>query len=304
MKQVIHIAHLIRPLNLLIIILAMYLMRLMLVEPLLIMSRQAPSILPFNFFLLVLSTILIAAGGYIINDIEDVAIDEHNNRKNAITLQLISRDAAYILYLALSFCGICIGFYLTFIAGIHYIAFINLIAAGLLYFYSTIYKRQFLIGNIIVSILTSLCFAIVYLSEPYAPKIDALKTLCSGYIFFSFLLNMAREIIKDMEDIPGDAAAGCKTMPIVAGIITSKFIAGFFILILFLLLVAIQIKSRQWEALIPFSYVALFIEIPLILLIVTLVIAHSTADFKRSSTLAKFIMITGILSIPVFFYSF
>ena len=304
MRPVKTIFRLIRFPNLLIILLAMYLMRLMLVEPLLIMSHHAPSINSLNFFLIVLSTIIIAASGYIVNDIEDVEIDRINNRKNVIELQLISKDAAYNIYLALSFIAVCLGFYLTFFAGVHYIAYVNLISAGLLYFYSTTYKKQFLIGNIIVALLTSLSLAIVYLTEPDGQRIESLKLLCSGYIAFAFLISMSREIIKDMEDVEGDKTAGCKTLPIVSGLIAAKIVSALFLVILFSALVAIQVFSHQWESLIPFLYVAVFIEIPVILLLVSVFIAKSKADFKRSAVLAKFIMVTGILSIPVFFYSF
>lgn len=298
------IMQLIRWQNLVIIVLAMYLVRLMLVEPLLIMSYEAPSISSINFFLMVFSTLLIAAGGYIFNDIEDIKIDAINERKNIIGSGAISKDYAYNLYLALSFIGICIGFYLTFMAGIRYIAYVNLVSSGLLYFYSATYKKQFLIGNIIISFLTALCLAIVYLTEPSAQAIDALKSLITGYVIFSFMISMAREIIKDMEDIIGDSASECKTLPVVAGIRFSKIVASLFIITVLLLIIIIQITSRQWESLLPFLYVSIAIEIPLVILIVSLIISNSKLDYRRCSTIAKLIMVTGILSLPVFFYTY
>ena len=290
--------------NLLMITLAMYMVRLMLVEPLLIMSHNAPTISSFNFFVIVLSTVMIAAGGFIINDIEDMDIDLLNKRLNAFNTNSITRETGYNIYLILNFIAICLGFYLTFNCQIPFVAYVNLISAGLLYFYSTTYKRQFLIGNFIVSLLSSFCLAIVYLTEHEAPHIESLKTLCTGYIVFAFLLSMAREIIKDIEDKAGDEKAGCKTLPIVAGTTASKLISGFFILLVLILLISIQIVNRQWESKIPFFYVAVLIEIPIIILLVSLFISKNQRDYKQCSTIAKFIMLTGIISMPVFFYAF
>ena len=295
---------LIRIPNLFILALVMYMVRLMLVEPLLILSHNAPAISSLNFFIIVLSTVMIAAGGYIINDIEDMDIDLLNERVNVFNIGSITKETGYNIYLILNFIAICLGFYLTLKCKVPYVAYANLISAGLLYFYSTTYKRQFLIGNFIVSILTSFCLAIVYLTEHEASHIDSLKYLCTGYVVFAFLLSMARELIKDIEDKPGDEKAGCKTFPIVVGITVSKILVSIFILLILILLIYIQIVSHQWESQIPFLYVAVFIEIPLLILLVSLFISSNKDDYKRCSSIAKFIMLTGILSMPVFFYTF
>jgi 4-hydroxybenzoate polyprenyltransferase len=290
--------------NLLILAFAMYMLRLMVVEPLLIMSGKAPHITSLQFFLIVLSTVLIAAGGYIINDIEDIAADRINKPDKVIINKFISKDTAFNIYAILTFSAVCIGFYLTFRENISYIAYINLIAAGMLYFYSTTYKSMLLIGNIIVSLLTAASLAIVYLTEPEARIVEPLKWLVSGYVLFSFLISIPREIIKDMEDVEGDRAAGCRTLPLVAGITAGKATACIFLVLLITLLITVQVISHQWEALTSFVFVVLFIQIPLVLLIVSVVVSTTKADYHRCSTLAKFIMLTGILSMPVFFYSF
>jgi 4-hydroxybenzoate polyprenyltransferase len=295
---------LIRIPNLIILAMGMYLLRMMVVEPLLILSHQAPQVTPLDFFLIVISTILIAAGGYIINDIEDVEIDVINKPGKVLIDNGITKDHAWNIYLGITFTGICIAFYLTFSHNIHYVAYTEIVAAGLLYFYSTTYKRMLLIGNIMVSGLTAFSLAIVYLTEPAAPAIQPLKQLATGYIIFAFIISMAREIIKDLQDIKGDNAEHCRTLPIVAGITISKIIACCFVIALLISLIIIQVMSHQWEAIISFVYVLVFIQIPLILLFVSIVIASNEADYSRCSALAKTIMVTGVLSMPVFYYSF
>jgi 4-hydroxybenzoate polyprenyltransferase len=294
---------LIRLPNLIILALGMYMLRLMVVEPLLILSHEAPTISEFNFFLIVISTVLIAAGGYIVNDIEDVESDSINNPDKLVIDKTISTDTAWNIYFVLSFIGICIGFYLTFSQMVKYIAYIDIVAAGMLYFYSTTYKKMILIGNLLISALTALSIAVVYLTEPMAPTIEPIKQLASGYVLFAFIISLAREIIKDMEDEKGDAATGCKTLPVVAGNKIAKIFVFSLVLLLLTSIILIQIASKQWDARISFIYVLLFIEIPLLLLLASISVAANKSDISRCSILAKGIMLTGILSMPVFYYS-
>ncbi|MEP7265607.1 MAG: geranylgeranylglycerol-phosphate geranylgeranyltransferase [Bacteroidota bacterium] len=290
--------------NLLILAAGMYLLRLMVVEPLLIMSHHAPVVSDFHFLLMVLSTVFIAAGGYIINDIEDVETDLINKPSKVIIGNSISKDAAWNIYLLITFTGICIGFYLTLIEKIRYVAYIEMVAAGILYFYSTTYKRMILIGNILVAALSAFSIALVYLVEPEAASIVPLKILASAYVAFAFVVSFAREIIKDIQDIKGDKESGCNTLPVVAGVGISKILVFCLVLLVLVALIGVQISSHQWDARISFIYVVLFIQIPLLLLLVSVVIASDEADFARCSFLTKTIMITGILSMPVFYYSF
>lgn len=276
----------------------------MLVEPLLIMSHEAPSVSGFHFLLMVLSTVLIAAGGYIINDIEDVETDRINKPSRVLIGNTISKDAGWNIYLLITFTGICIGFYLTLIKNVRYVAYIEMVAAGMLYFYSTTYKRMILIGNILVAGLSAFSIALVYLIEPAGAAIEPLKILASAYVAFAFVISLAREIIKDIEDLKGDKESDCNTLPVAAGVGISKILVFCLLLLVLVALIIAQLISHQWDARISFIYVVLFIQIPLLLLLVSIVIASDEADYARCSVLAKTIMVTGILSMPVFYYSF
>ncbi len=294
---------LIRLPNLLILAAGMYLMRLMLVEPLLIMSREAPKISSLDFLLMVIGTVLIAAAGNIINDIEDIEIDLINKPEKVIIGNQVSKDQAWNIYTVLTFAGIVIGIYLTTFKEVKYVAYTNLIAAGILYFYSTTYKRMFLLGNMLIAALSAFSIAIVYLTEPAAPTIEPLKIIVTGYVVYAFIISLAREILKDLQDIKGDEVAGCRTLPIVAGVKVSKALALFFTLILLITIIYIQIQSQQWNVIISFLYVVIVIEIPLILLLVSIYISSTYADYGRCSLLSKLIMLAGVLSMPVFYYS-
>jgi len=276
----------------------------MLVEPILVEQEKALFLTPFEFGLLVISGILIAAGGYVINDIQDRAIDRINKPKKMVVWSQISEEAAYNFYMALTFSGVIIGFYLTYIRQIPLIGIINLICAGFLYFYSTSYKCIPILGNIIVSALTSFVIWMVILPEPFAVKDPIIITLAVAYVSFSFIISMVREMIKDLEDVEGDKQCGCNTLPVSFGNKVSKVSIILLTITLISTLIWIQITSKQWETPLPFFYIILAIQIPLVYLIYNLWKSSNTIMFARCSSIAKFIMFTGSISILVFYFSF
>jgi 4-hydroxybenzoate polyprenyltransferase len=290
--------------NLLMIILMQVLLRYTLAGPILMMEGKGLLLTNLEFALLVLSCVFIAAGGYIINDIEDVRIDSINKPDKVLIGQKISEDAAYNLYMGLTFCGILAGFYLTFVKEYNYIGYISLLSAGLLYFYATTYKCIPLLGNFIVAILTSVSIWIVILPEPFAKDSAPIVYLVFGYMLFAFLITMVREIVKDMEDLEGDQACDCKTLPVSTGIRISKGIALTFTLTLILSLAWIQWTSRQWETPLPFYYLVIFVQIPLLVLAGQIFAAKESKAFRKASFTSKLIMFTGLISMFVFYFSF
>jgi 4-hydroxybenzoate polyprenyltransferase len=110
-----------------------------------------------------------------------------------------------------------------------------------------------------------------------------------------------REIIKDIEDKEGDVAFNRKTLPIMAGDIFSKLFTAFLILTVLFSLAFIQFRQQQWQDKISFVYVVIGIELPLILLLVLLWRADKKKEYTVSSLLTKGIMLTGVLSMLVFY---
>lgn len=298
------ILKLIRFPNLIMIAMGQSLLRYTVVTPILNVEQKITIITHFDFFLIVLSTLLIAAGGYIINDIEDRMADSINKPDRLIIGNKISLNAAYTIYYVSTIAGILIGMYLQFYNQLEYIGYINLISAGLLYFYSTTYKGILLLGNIIVSLLIAMSLALIVLTEPLALSDATILTITSGYLLFAFLVNFVREIIKDLEDAEGDKVADFKTLPVVAGINAGKTAAIVLILVIISLLFFIQAISEQWKSLIPFLYMLIIVQIPLFLLLYKIYSAKTRKDFTKASLLGKCIMIGGIFSMLVFYIAF
>lgn len=290
--------------NLLIIIFTQVLVRYCIIEPILSSVGISLVFSDFDFALLVLTTVLIAAGGYVINDYFDMQIDKANNSAKQIVGEIIREKTALIIYVLLNVLAIIIGIYISNKAGNFKYAIIFIFIAFLLLFYSARYKRKFLSGNIIVAFLSACVLIIVALFEIFAFSNlrisiyviwDELRFLIFGYAAFAFLVNLNREIIKDIEDVEGDKELGCRTLPIVAGELVSKIVAVGLTLITIALLIFGQVQLFQSGNEILCWYF-LIVQLLFAYLTYKIIIAKEKKHYKTSGNITKIIMLVGILS--------
>lgn len=273
---------------------------------------------PFLFTISLTSTILIAAAGYIINDYFDVKTDKINKPHAVVIDVFVKRRWAMILHILFNIIGLMLGFYLALTCHNLKLILIQLLSIILLWFYSTHFKKQLLVGNITVAILTACIPLIPLVYDYYLMKeadsftklityafIKTLSIITFGYAVFAFLTSFTREVIKDIEDYKGDMQTGCKTMPIVWGVITSKVVTFFIITITIGLLLLASIKFYKNKQIIAVYYILFFVILPLMGLLIQIIKAKNSRDFKRSSLILKLIMLFGIaftLIINFFYY--
>ncbi len=264
-----------------------------------------------KLILLILASVFIAAAGYIINDYFDLNIDKINKPEKNVVDRIIHRRWAIIWHLLLSLTGLVLT---AFAVGLHYwyLVLANFLCVILLWLYSTSFKRQLLIGNIVISLLTAWTILILFfaLSNPSnafnTADVTSLKFFRLAFLYsgFAFIISLIREAIKDMEDMEGDARYGCRTLPIVAGIKTTKIYAAIWLVVLIATLSILQVYVLQfgwWPAVL---YSTLLVIIPLMLALLRLQNAVTTTDFARLSSYTKWIMLTGILSMIFFVFYF
>ena len=256
---------------------------------------------------IIIASVLIAAAGYIINDYFDLNIDQINKPDKNVFAKTIHRRWAIILHFGFSFLGIvatAIG------VGLHkwYLILANIACTALLWFYSTSFKRQFLIGNIVISILIAWTVLILFFAftspkeaiignSPVTIKFFRVSFLYAGFAFISSLI---REAIKDMEDMEGDAKYGCRTLPIVAGIRAAKIYVTVWTVVLLAALVILQLYVLQFQWWYAIIYSIVLVIAPLVYLLYKLPKATATSDFSGLSNLSKLIMFTGIISMIFF----
>lgn len=266
--------------------------------------------LPFiDFLVLVFATVCITAGGYVINDYFDIRTDMVN-KGEVIVGTRVPRRRAMMWHNILSAIGVIAGFWVSYRSGYFWMGIFFLLVSGLLYFYSLTYKKQLLIGNIIVAFLTALVpllvvvFEIMAVCNHYGCDLISLSTVdhvfywVAGFSVFAFLTTLAREIVKDMEDFEGDRTYGIRSLPIVAGIKTSKLVASLVLaltIILMIIMWALFIKD-----IISLLYILLAIVVPMLFSIILLIRGASAEHFNTVSTIIKLVMLTGILYTVLF----
>lgn len=301
----INFLRLIRYKNLLIIVLTQYLMRWSIIKPILAVYDFKLQFSELNFFFLVMATVFITAAGYVINDYFDTKTDLVNRPETVILGKTLNRRWAILLHVFFNTIGIGLGTYISFYIGLPILALVFVFITGILWFYSTTYKRQFLIGNIIVALLTALVplmvilFEIPLLNKEYGLLVKEMRSdfthiimWVSAFSLFAFLLTMIREIIKDVEDFEGDSVYGRKTMPIVLGVLNSKIVI--ITVTLTTLFSLLYINFRFLNDPITLVYFIIFLIAPLVYLVYIIIIAENKKDYHKASTLSKIIMLAGI----------
>jgi 4-hydroxybenzoate polyprenyltransferase len=300
--------------NLLIILLTQLLAWVCVVLPVGRYTHVLLLLTPVNFICLCLSTILIAAAGYVINDYFDMRIDTINRPNKVILETDIPRRKAIMLHTILNVIGLLLAGYVAHQA--HHYEWLLLQAACtlLLWFYSTHFKRQFMTGNLVVALLTSFTIAVLMLYEPalhyyttqwyfiHTPAFSAPNPMwvLGIYTFFAFMLTWVREIVKDMEDYKGDEAEGCVTMPICWGLQRSvRFTQALCMLVVIpLVLAGVKLFVAGWLLLSLYIFLALII--PIVLWSVFLQQKATTEHYHKASFWLKMTMVMGIGSLIIY----
>jgi len=334
MHKIISFSRLIRLPNLLIILLTQYAMRWAIIYPMYrFLNKQLftgfpgqitnPEIVQFQvsellFFLLSISTVMIAAAGYIINDYFDVGMDRVNKPDQIIIDKSIKRREAMLAHALISGAAILIAGFASWKLGLGHYSLIYLAMAVGLWFYSTDFKKQLFTGNLMVALFVAMVPFVVGLYElnlcartyrvltlpPFEVNFKFIFNFIAGFSVLAFLINLIREIIKDVEDMEGDRIYGCKTIPIALGIETSKNIISFLSLLLILVIAWVQKGQYDSKAFPSLIYLLIFVQLPLTVLIYLIQKANLARQFKTPDILCKIIMLTGLLYSAVLFYSF
>lgn len=251
----------------------------------------------FQFVILLFSLILITAAGYVINDIFDLKSDLINKPQKVIVTTYFSVESSQHLYLIVNTLGIVLGIGLSLSIQKPTYSFIFIGASLLLYFYSKTLKSKPLIGNIAVSFL--IAFSIITLclfdlnfeiqSENQQLVIYVIMLLS----VFAFLINLVREIVKDIVDVNGDYNLKMNTLPILLGVVRTKKIVAFLCILPLGLLLFIVVKFASIYKFLVL-YLLLFTLVPLFYVAIKLLSAKTKKDFNKLSFFLKLIMFLGI----------
>lgn len=267
--------------------------------------------LPWYVLLLVgAAIVLIAAGGYVINDYFDVKIDRINRPDEVIVTRSVSKPAAMRLSVGLSAAGLICGIVVAVLLQSMTLGIIFVLVPGLLWFYSSSYKRLFMVGNLTIALLAGLTPMIVAMTNvaqlqllyeailPYTSLEHDLYAWLGGFALFAFLLTWIREIVKDLQDQMGDRELECHSMPVVWGEKWTK------VFVTLLIVSALALIGHLWWHVLPFPtswtslstrYIVLGIVIPLLGSLWLLWSAKIPSDYKTCQQVIKLTMLLGML---------
>lgn len=301
---------LMRPNNLLFLIILMGVMEKWVVEPVFARYQLAPQLTWWQLLLLIAAVVLIAAGGYVINDYFDVKIDAINRPETLIITRDVTKEESMLLFRALTVAGVASGVALAVVLRSVLLGSVFVVVPGLLWFYSSSYKRMFLVGNLIIALLSALTPLVVGLANEASLTLtygaDHFGTLyvmkevyswLGGFALFAFLCTWAREIVKDMQDVEGDRELECHTIPVKWGDLGGKISVTLLLLLTCALLSYVNFSLLP----VPFSWGSFVSRFYLLLLVAfgcELVLLWSgklPSDYRNAQVLLKFIMFMGTM---------
>lgn len=293
--------------NLIIIAATMVLTRCFILQPVL-QALGGDVLMPlWMFVLLVLSMVLIAAGGYVINDLSDADVDSVNKPDKMLIGKVITYHNAHFIYYAANTAVVLIAGVLGYLMQNWRLPLILIMLVGLLWFYSRRYKRMLLIGNVVVAAASAMTVVVVWLAQFFylsanpplfveaSSHFSGMIDLIWAYTGFSFLTSLVREMVKDIEDLEGDRRFGCNTLAVALGAQSARWVVQALLLGLLLLIVYWQYQLMAMEMMAT----AMFLVISLIINGISMFYLFNAADRKddgRVSNLLKWLMVSGMAS--------
>jgi 4-hydroxybenzoate polyprenyltransferase len=280
------------------------------------LSGETPIMSLLNFSLLVLATLLIASGGYIINDYFDIEIDKINKPEKRIIGKMIPEKRAMNMYWIITILGNVIGFYLAFRINYLFLGFIFPLTAIMLWYYSSRFQKTVVWGNLMISLLSAMVILIVWLFEFFTlrntpiiyinvlSQIKMIGYIVASYAVFAYLVTLIREIVKDIEDREGDQKGNYKTLAIVFGSEKAKWVAIIIHITAVLFLAVLQYYLYMVGLNLVFWYLLAAVQSLFLFVLYYLLQAKTKEDFHFISNALKIIMVAGILSMQIFYISY
>jgi len=262
----------------------------------------------FHFSLLIVSTVLIAAAGNIINDYFDIKADKINKPDRVVIGKFIKKRWAIALHWIFNVIAVLISIYLSIYYQSLWFVFIQVVIVNLLWFYSLYFKKKILIGNFIIALMTGIIPLLVVVffkvsnesTQAFSSYHASTWTIYVDYSYIyllaicAFILNLGREIIKDIEDIEGDKKINVYSLPMHIGKKKALWLAiaicqmSFIACLISLLFFNNSFISNQ------LMWVVLFLGIGVNLFLIPINIMKKGFPLKWYSLIIKAILFIGI----------
>lgn len=303
LNRIINYIRLIRPVNLAIIAITQLFVYYSIIKINFVTASLETTLSPPLVFIFVGVTLLLAAGSYVINDIFDCTEDQINKEKKSLTYRQINIKNAKIYYYLLTAAGFIMALVIAINISKLHLVIIYPIVVFLLYQYSAKWKKQGLKGNLTVAGFCAFVIAVFLVAEPLLiynthPSAKLAYHTILALSLFAFIINLCREMIKDIEDIEGDKVAQSNSLPITIGISRTKAFTKILIYMLIVLILLWLYYMRYRSDFFLNTFAFLFLIAPLGVCLTKITQAREKIEYSFISRFLKLIMLSGL----IFFY--
>ena len=263
----------------------------------------------FNYFLLVLSTVCIAAGGAVMQHIMNQEEDEIKQPKHRLVGTTISEAAAYNWYIGLTIVGVGIGFYLANVIYKPTFASLFVLVATLLYVQATNLKQIPLLGNCITALLVAISIVVIALFDIFPATDISNKVRMSevfgiliDYAVLGFGLTLIKELLRDLKNRATDDMLGNNTVVTRFGLNKAKSLLGVIIVVV-LGAILYYCNTFLFELTIALSFILLTMVGPLLFMGIKLITSTTQKEFALLERTLQVVLFCSILSVAVIVYS-
>lgn len=263
----------------------------------------------FNYILLVLSTVCIAAGGAVMQHIMNQEEDEIKQPKHRLVGTTISEAAAYNWYIGLTIVGVGIGFYLANVIYKPTFASLFVLVATLLYVQATNLKQIPLLGNCITALLVAISIAVIALFDIFPATDISNKVRMSevfgiliDYAVLGFGLTLIKELLCDLKNRATDDMLGNNTVVTRFGLNKAKSLLGIIIVVV-LGAILYYCNTFLFELTIALSFILLTMVGPLLFMGIKLITSTTQKEFALLERTLQVVLFCSILSVAVIVYS-
>lgn len=253
-----------------------------------------------NYALLVFASVLIAAGGFLINNIT----------ANGSAQYGLSESAAYYIYGALTIGGLIIGYYIADAIDRSSFMIAFAIPVGTLYFYSTNLRNSLLLGNIAIAFIVGLSIMIIGVFAIYpvvggtstTHELSVIFRLIADYAIFAVVTGFLITLLNDLKNTDEDYNAGLNTLPIAIGKVRAAKVA-FAVGVIAIGMILYYINTYLKELLWAMGYVLLAVAGPLVYFLINIWSAKTKKDFTTLEIVLKAVLFFAAASVAVITYN-
>lgn len=267
------------------------------------------------FYFVLFAVLLIGAAGFAFNDYYDAKRDAEEQGKMVIVGRRIVRRSVLQMHIAFTLLGVLFGVVASSMVHNLWLLLLFPVAAGLLWYYSTLYRRIFVVGNFLKAALLGGCALLPVLFEVFYLEENAWRSFAMSEISITPMLMVSvcyagligfgalcEQLLIDLYNFVRGVHREKDTLAFRYGTFTAKMVTGSALLVYLSLSIVFFISLIRfyrlhfmlWQSAICGIVI---VAVPLLIALMALLAAQNASHFKVSR-LAATVGMFGTLLLP------